>query len=135
MENQPGRIYRVLNALAEADINLRAMTVSEKAGSGLLRLIVSDTPRARQLLMNMQQPAEVHEVIAARLEDRPGSLAAVLQSLVAARVTVEYLYAFALPTGSAVTVLGTTDNDRCEEILRDRDVAGVDMSTLFGSSR
>ncbi len=134
MENQPGRIHRVTNALAEAGINLRATTVSDRSATGVLRLIVSDISAARTVLMNMQQPAEVDEVLALRLDDRPGSLAALLQALVDARINVEYLYAFALPGGAAVTVLQTSDNPRCEEILSDQGVSGVDIEALFGGA-
>ena len=132
LENQPGRIHRVTEALAKAGINLRAMTVSDRRSTGVLRLVVSDISAARQVLMNMHQPAEVSEVLALRLEDRPGTLAAMLQALLDARINVEYLYAFALPGGAAVTVLQTSDNDRCEQILTEQGVAGVSVEALFG---
>lgn len=135
LENQPGRIHRVANALAEAGINLRAMTVSDRSSTGILRLIVSDISAARSVLMNMQQPADVDEVLALRLEDRPGSLAALLQALVDAHVNVEYLYAFALPGGAALTVLQTSDNARCEEILGGQGLAGLDIEAPFGGTR
>ncbi|MFW5843136.1 MAG: ACT domain-containing protein [Spirochaetota bacterium] len=134
LENQPGRIHRVTNALAEAGINLRAMTVSDRRSTGVLRLIVSDIAAARTVLMNMHQPADVCEVLALRLDDRPGSLSELLEALVGARINVEYLYAFALPGGVAVTVLQTSDNPRCEEILSDQGVSGVDIEALFGGT-
>ena len=61
IENAPGRLFEVTNALGEAGINLRALNLVDTGAFGQLRLLVSDVPTARRILMAMQIPAFVNE--------------------------------------------------------------------------
>ena len=65
IENAPGRLFEVTNALGEAGINLRALNLVDTGAFGQLRLLVSDVPTARRILMELQIPAYVNEVVAA----------------------------------------------------------------------
>jgi len=94
IENAPGRLFEVTNALGNAGINLRALNLVDTGAFGQLRLLVSDVPKARQILMEMEIPAFVNEVVAAEIEDKPGSLARILQPLTDANVYVVFMYAF-----------------------------------------
>lgn len=120
IENSPGRLFEITNALGEADINLRAMTLVDTGAFGQLRLLVSDVPKARRILMEMQMPAFVNEVVAAEIEDRPGQLAAVLKPLMEAGVNVIYSYALVgfSNKGKAVLIFRFGDNDKAIEILK-----------------
>jgi len=123
IENSTGRLYDATRALGEAGINLRALSLVDTAGYGVLRLLVSDVAKARRLMMEMQFPARVDEVVAAEIPDRPGSLAQVLKPLLEANLNVEYMYAFTgFSSAEAVMVFRFSDNDRAIEILR---AAGV----------
>jgi len=119
IENSPGRLLEVTNALGEAGINLRALNLVDTGAFGQLRLLVSDVSRARQILMKMQIPAFVNEVVAAEIEDKPGSLAKVLEPLTGANIYVVFMYAFSrFSQGGAVMIFRFSDNDRAIEILR-----------------
>ena len=63
IENSPGRLFEVTHALGNAGINLRALNLVDTGAFGQLRLLVSDVPKARQLLMEMHIPAMVNEVV------------------------------------------------------------------------
>jgi hypothetical protein len=94
LENSPGRLFEVTKAFGEAGINLKALSLVDTAGFGVLRLLVSDLPKARKIAMERHWPAKVEDVIAARIPDLPGSLADVLGPLNEANINVEYMYAF-----------------------------------------
>jgi len=131
IENSPGRLYEVTHALGKAGINLRALTLADVGDYGVLRLLVSDVTAARLIMMKMHLPARVDEVVAAEIEDRPGSLAALLKPLLDARVNVSYMYAFiGFLSGKAVMIFRFSDNDRAVEILQEHGVRLLDAEAF-----
>jgi len=119
IENAPGRLFEVTNALGNAGINLRALNLVDTGAFGQLRLLVSDVPKARQILMEMEIPAFVNEVVAAEIEDKPGSLARILQPLTDAKVYVVFMYAFiGFSQGQAVMIFRFSDNDKAIEVMQ-----------------
>ena len=48
--NQPGALIEAVQAISEAGINIRAMSISEANDFGILRIIVSDTDAVCKLL-------------------------------------------------------------------------------------
>jgi hypothetical protein len=119
IENAPGRLFEVTNALGNAGINLRALNLVDTGAFGQLRLLVSDVPKARRILMEMAIPAFVNEVVAAEIEDKPGSLARILQPLTDANVYVVFMYAFiGFSQGQAVMIFRFSDNDKAIEVLQ-----------------
>jgi hypothetical protein len=119
IENAPGRLFEVTNALGNAGINLRALNLVDTGAFGQLRLLVSDVPKARQILMEMEIPAFVNEVVAAEIEDKPGSLARILQPLTDANVYVVFMYAFiGFSQGQAVMIFRFSDNDKAIKVMQ-----------------
>jgi len=131
IENAPGRLFEVTNALGNAGINLRALNLVDTGAFGQLRLLVSDVSRARQILMEMEIPAFVNEVVAAEIEDKPGSLARILQPLTDAKVYVVFMYAFiGFSQGQAVMIFRFSDNDKAIEIMQANQVNLLDAHTF-----
>jgi len=119
IENEPGRLSEVTESLGDAGINLRALNLVDTGAFGQLRLLVSDVVTARKILMKMQIPAYVNEVVAAEIEDKPGSLARLLKPLTEAGVTVIFMYAFiTFSKGNAIMVFRFSDNDKAIEVLQ-----------------
>ncbi|PLX45016.1 MAG: amino acid-binding protein [Deltaproteobacteria bacterium] len=118
LENSPGRLLDVTKALGKAGINLRALSLADTAGFGVLRLLVSDAAAARKVAMEKHWPARVDDVIAIKIPDTPGSLAEILEPLRKAKVDVEYMYAFTgFSTHQAVMIFGFKDVKRAKEVL------------------
>jgi hypothetical protein len=131
IENSPGRLLEVTKALGKAGINLRALNLVDTGAFGQLRLLVSDVVKARRILMEMQIPAYVNDVVAAEIEDKPGSLATVLGPLNSAGVNVVFMYALiGFSQGKAVMIFRFSDNDRAVEILKANGVSLVDAETF-----
>lgn len=118
IENSPGRLYEVTRALGEAGINLRALNLVDTGAFGQLRLLVSDLAKTRRILMEMQMPANIHEVVAVEIEDKPGRLAKLLKPLIDTAVHVLYTYAFVgFSSGKAVMIFRFSDNDEAIRVL------------------
>jgi len=125
IENAPGRLFEVTNALGNAGINLRALNLVDTGAFGQLRLLVSNVAKARRILMKMEIPAFVNEVVAAEIEDKPGSLARILQPLTDAGVYVVFMYAFiGFSQGKAVMIFRFSDNKKAIDVLK---VNGINL--------
>jgi hypothetical protein len=131
IENSPSRLYNVIKGLSDAGINLRALNLVDTGDFGQLRLLVSDVNKARQILMEMNIPAYVNEVIAAEIEDRPGSLADILLPLMEANVRVAFMYAFiGKSVGKAIMIFRFTDNEKAIEIFQKNGVKLLNADTF-----
>lgn len=127
IENAPERLYEVTNALGGAGINLRALNLVDTGGFGQLRLLVSDVATARRLLMEMQMPAFITEVVAAEISDTPKSLANVLKLFKNTGVYPQNMYAFnGSSPGKAIMIFRFSDNDRAIEILQAEGITLLD---------
>jgi hypothetical protein len=131
IENAPGRLHEVTEALGSAGINLRALNLVDTGAFGQLRLLVSDVVTARKILMEMQIPAYVNEVVAAEIEDKPGSLAGLLKPLTQAGVSVIFMYAFITFTkGNAIMIFRFSDNDKAIDVLKASGARLLDTETF-----
>lgn len=119
LENSPGRLHEVTKALGDAGINLRAHCICDSTHDfGVLRILVSDLPSARAVIMERLIPARVDDVIAAEIEDNPGSLSQLLSLFLGTKVNVEYMYAVAgANLEKAVMVFHFSAIDQAIEIL------------------
>lgn len=112
LENRKGRLWKALNILSNANINIRALSIADTSEFGILRMIVSDTDQTKQILEESNFVVKVNEVIAVGVSDTPGGLEGVLQILNKMDVNVEYIYAFVEKNGEkAVVVIRTEDID------------------------
>jgi len=127
IENSHDRLYEFTRALGDAGINLRALTLVDTGHFGELRVLVSDTSLARQILMQKDIPARVDDVVAVQMEDRPGQLADLLQRLMSGGIAIKYGYALAgMDSGKAIMIFRFDDNDKAIELLARKDVQLVD---------
>ena len=94
LENKPGRMEEVASCLAEANINLHALSLADTTDFGILRIIASDTKKAMTVLKDKNFMAKTTEVIAVAIGHNPGSLHKVLRELNSPDISIEYIYAF-----------------------------------------
>ena len=131
IENSPGRLCEVTEALGKAGINLRALNLVDTGAFGQLRLLVSDVNKARRILMKMQIPAFVNEVVAAEIADKPGSLAAILRPLRDANINVIFMYAFiGFSSDHAVMIFRFSDNDKAIHVMQQNGVSLLDAEAF-----
>lgn len=93
VENTSGRLAEVTRLLANAGVNLRAITIADTADFGILRLIADDSNKAVEAFKKAGFTAKVTDVIGVEVPDRPGGLADVMEIFHREGVNIEYLYA------------------------------------------
>lgn len=119
VENRPGRLKVVLEAMAGADINIRALSIADTADFGIVRMILSDTEKGLEAIKAAGFAASTNDVLRVEIPDQPGGLLkAVVEPLAAAGVNVEYVYAFAdRPLECAMVVLKVGDIEAAEKLI------------------
>ena len=119
LENKPGQLSTICRDLADAGINIATLSLADTADFGIVRMIVDDHEKAKDVLAEKGHVVNVREVIAVCVPDRPGGMAEVMQVLDKAGVNIEYSYAFAFHKGEkAVLVFRFSDNDKAEAALK-----------------
>lgn len=119
LENKSGRLAEVTDVLAKAQVNIRALSVADTADFGILRLIVSNVEKAKQVLKDHGFTLAKTEVVAIKVADRPGGVASVLKALEGENINVEYMYAFIQKSREdAIIIFRFDDIDRAIEVLK-----------------
>ena len=100
LENKEGHLNDVLKTLADNDVNI----IAESADFGILRMIVPESEKAREILKNADFSAKLTEVLCVSVPHKAGSLAKTLKVLADANVNVEYMYAFSSGINAAAVI-------------------------------
>ena len=129
LENTTGRISEVTRTLANAGINLRAISIADTADFGILRLIVDKTDEAVNALSTAGFTTRQTSVAAVEIDDVPGSLARLMELFQKSQVNIEYLYSsLEGKAGKAVVIFKLEDHDKGFAILKDN---GLTMAERF----
>jgi hypothetical protein len=130
LENKSGRLNEVAQILGEAGVNISAFTVADTSDFGVLRLIVSDSEKACDVLKKKHFSVRTTDVVLVKSPNRPGALSQMLQILNSEGVFIEYLYAFSMNDDTAVIVIRPANLEKCMNILENHknELSGHDPS-------
>ncbi len=92
LDNRPGMLARVADALAEAKINIYAITTSDTVDHSVIRMVVSDSRRALHLFEEHGTLVVEDDVLMIDGSNKPGQLAQIAHKLADAKVNIEYCY-------------------------------------------
>jgi hypothetical protein len=110
LENKSGRLAEVTKILGDGGVNIRALSLADTSDFGILRLIVNDTEKAKDILKKNNFTVGKTEVIAVEVPDRPGGLAHILDILRKQDINVEYMYAFVERSGKDAVIIFRFDD-------------------------
>jgi hypothetical protein len=121
LANQPGALANVCDALAKAEINILALTISDTVDHAVVRMIVSDTDLALSIFEEHGTLVIENEVLLIEIDNQPGKLAAIAHRLAEVEINIEYAY---LATGHSaqpgLMVLRASDVNGALEALQPR---------------
>lgn len=135
LEDEPGRLYSVTEALGTAGVNIRALSIVDRDGMSTARMLVSDVRKARSVVLGLDISARVDEVLVIEIADAPGSLAALLEPVFDEYVNIRYLEAYSEINGKAVTIVRFNDNDAAARILTERGHRLLSFEEIFPESQ
>ncbi len=134
LENKSGRLAEVTRCLAEAEVNIRALSLADTSDFGILRLIVHDPALAKGVLREKGFTVGLNNVVAVEVPDHPGGLDGILTILENADVNVEYMYAYVRPLSSqAVLIFRFDKTDEALVVLQKENVKIIPGDTIYNS--
>ena len=123
LENRVGTLSDITGVLAESDIDIRGICVSDTVDFGILRCIVDDPQKGVEALTENGFKASITKVLAVEMADVPGGLHRVLSILKDAEISVDYIYSFnKLGVGSAGIIIKVADPQAAADALREYDI-------------
>ncbi len=123
LENRSGQLAEITRLLADANVDIRALSIAETADYGLARMIVDDSAKASSILLQHGDILSMTPVWAVEVPDRPGGLAEMLSILAENHVDVEYMYSlFTHKDGHAYMVMRISDEPKFLDALGSRGI-------------
>jgi len=110
IENKPGTLASLGEALAKAKVNILAFTTEEGQGQNRVRLATDKSAKAKEVLAGLNLQVSESEVVGVVLKNKAGTLASVARKLASADININYSYSGA-EEGSKrqLVVLGLSD--------------------------
>jgi hypothetical protein len=134
LENKPAHLLVPCRALAKAGINILTLSMADTEQFGILRLLVKDWEKARDVLEEAGCVVNVAQVVAIEVDNRPGGLANLLETIGDTSVNIEYMYAFTFGRGDrAVMIFRFDDPDAAVRLLQERGVNPVASVDLYAN--
>jgi len=116
--NEPGILGRVLGTLANAGVNLRALSAYADEAEGHFRLLTSDPKKAETALRTLGYKVKTNKVVAVEVTDRIGAGAEIGALLGNAVIDIEYAYGSSAGKGHVLLIFQTNHNKKAFETLR-----------------
>ena len=118
-QSKPGVLAQVTAVLGGAGVNIKAFLAPEVTGKGKLRMIVADVENARTALRRAKIKFREETALILSLENKPGALKQVADSLTKARINVKCGYCTPSREGKrAIVVLTVSNTTKALLILR-----------------
>jgi hypothetical protein len=118
LENRPGTLAKIGNALRENDVNILALMASGRRGMTPFHLMVDNVTEARAALETLGGRVEERWVVTLELANRPGTLGTAMDILTLKGININYCYYSVTDGTSAYVVLGVADSRAVESLLK-----------------
>jgi hypothetical protein len=133
VENKAGRLAEITAVLAEANVDIRAISIADTSDFGILRLIVDHPDEAVEALKKAGMTVSLTSVIAIGIHDRPGEFAKAMRVLADEHIAIEYMYAFiSRDKGKAFVILRVDDDQRAISVLQDSGITILTAEEIHG---
>ncbi len=117
IQNKPGDVARVAEALGRNSVNIRGISTDLGPNKPMIRLVTDDESSARNALKGAILDFSEREVIIVGLPDRPGELAKVAKALAKSGINIESLYILGARSSVEQIALVADHMERAREVL------------------
>jgi len=119
--NRLGGLANVVRRFEGSDNRIVAMTVVDSADCAIIRLVLSDPERAREIFEQAKLPFTESDLLVVQLPDRTQPLLAVCAALLSAEVGIHYAYPLLIgPHGKAALALFVENHELAASHLTER---------------
>ena len=129
IENKPGTMHELTKVLAENHIDMRALSLAETEGFGIVRILVDDVMETSSVLKDAGYIYQLTPVVVVAVPDEPGGLNKVLTVFTAAGINLNYMYAIPGST-TAYIIFRVEDVKLAEKELRQAGIHIADQEEI-----
>lgn len=116
--NRLGRLHELINLLGSHNVHVLALTVLDTTDSAIIRIVLDDPDRGRELLHKNGFPFTESNVVVVEVNS-PDELNRLMAGLLEAELNINYLYSFIPhPHGKSILALSMEDNEMAEQVLK-----------------
>ncbi len=132
VENKSGRLAEITSIIANAGVDIRALSIADTTDFGILRLVVDKPYEAEAALKNAGLTVSLTDVIAVGIPDRPGGFAETMTAIADKDVGVEYMYAFiSREHDRAYLIMRVLDNEKALSALNAHGCDVLDENSVY----
>jgi hypothetical protein len=118
LENRPGMLARICDALCDAKINIYAISTSDTVDHSVVRMVLSDPAKALFVFEEHGTLVVEDEVLMITGDNKPGSLAKLAHKLADGKINIEYAYCATPPDAKkGLMILRVSDVRKAMKLL------------------
>jgi hypothetical protein len=116
-------VAKAIDILAKANVNIRALSISDTNRYGILRLVVNNTDKAVEALKAGGHIIQKTKITVIAISDKPGEFAKVLGVLSESNINLRYFYSFIKEyQGRACVAISAEDIELVEKLLLENNI-------------
>src|SRR5262245_33623297 len=116
--NRLGRLRELVNLFTSNGVHVLALTVLDTTDSAIIRTVLDDPDKARDLLRGHDFPFTESDLVVVEITS-PDELSRLMAALLEAELNINYLYSFIPhPQGKSIVGLSMEDNEMAEQVLK-----------------
>ena len=125
LQDKPGELARVTEAIAQKGINIEGFSGATAGGRGAVILVTNDEEGTRRALADAGCQVKESELITASLQHQPGSLAAAARKLADAGINVQGALPVGMSEGKVSIAFATDQPAKARELIGSTEAAGI----------
>ena len=118
VENRVGNLLSVVRHFETTDIHIVSLTVVDSADCAIIRMVLSDPERAREIFERHKLPITETDLLVVELPDTKQPLVQICKALLGAEISIHYAYPLLIgPHGKAALALHVEDHETAASTL------------------
>jgi hypothetical protein len=112
VENRVGGLMSVVRRFETTDVRIVSLTVVDSADCAIIRMVLSDPERAREIFEQANLPITESDLLVVKLPEGRHPLLQICKALLSAEISIDYAYPLLIgPQGSAAVALHVEDHE------------------------
>ena len=119
LANRIGALMDVVRRFESTDIRIVSLTVVDSADCAIIRMVLSDPERAREIFERHKLPITESDLLVVELPDDDQPLVKICKALLAAEISIHYAYPLLIgPRGHSALALHVEDHETAAQTLQ-----------------
>jgi hypothetical protein len=118
VENRVGGLMSVVRRFETTDVRIVSLTVVDSADCAIIRMVLSDPERAREIFEQAKLPITESDLLVVKLPEGRHPLLQICKALLTAEISIDYAYPLLIgPQGCAAVALHVEDHESAANTL------------------